>query len=169
MQSVIDNPRSGERIVIRRSGPETGGQLLEFDLFLQPGGHVPAGHVHPRQEERFSVLSGWVRFRIGRRTVFVRPGETVVVPRGTAHWFGNSGTDLARLRVEVRPALRMQELFESSVERSLSTSSEWWTRLIDRALILLDFQQEVGVPHVPARLVTSLLTPLAWLRLRFAR
>ncbi|MBO0706281.1 MAG: hypothetical protein J2P39_13235, partial [Candidatus Dormibacteraeota bacterium] len=53
---VIENPVSGERIVIRRSGAETGGALLAFDLFLPPGAHVPAGHVHPEQEERFTVL-----------------------------------------------------------------------------------------------------------------
>jgi quercetin dioxygenase-like cupin family protein len=170
MQRVIDNPRSGERIVIRRSGPETGGQLLEFDLFLRPGGHVPARHVHPRQEERFSVLSGCVRFRIGRHTRVAGQGETLLVPPGTAHWFGNTGSSIAQLRVEVRPALRMQELFETSVASAYSrTASARWSRLVDRALILLDFQHEVAVPNVPAVVVTSLLTPLAWLRSRFGR
>jgi quercetin dioxygenase-like cupin family protein len=169
MQRVIDNPRSGERIVIRQSGSDTGGQLLEFELFLRPGGHVPAGHLHPQQEERFSVLTGRVRFRVGHRTRVAGPGETLVVPSGTPHWFGNTGPSVAQLRVEVRPALRMQELFEASVERAISTKRSWWTRLADRALILLDFQHEVGVPNVPAFVVTSLLTPLAWLRFRFGR
>src|SRR5439155_2855543 len=49
---VIDNPISGERIVIRESGEETGGRRLSFDLYLPRGGHVPARHVHPLQEER---------------------------------------------------------------------------------------------------------------------
>ena len=55
---VIDNAVSGERIVIRKSGAQTGGRVLAFDLFLPPGGHVPAGHVHPVQEERFTVVAG---------------------------------------------------------------------------------------------------------------
>jgi hypothetical protein len=132
---------------------------------------VPARHVHPHQEERFSVLSGRVRFRVGRDTRVAGPGETLVVPSGTPHWFGNTGSSVAQLRVEVRPALRMQELFEASVERATptTTTSAWWTRLADLALILLDFQHEVGVPNVPAFVVTSLLTPLAWLRFRFGR
>jgi hypothetical protein len=54
----------------------------------------------------------------------------------------------------------MQELFESSVER---------THPADLALVLLDFQQEVAAPHVPASVVTLLLTPLAWLRPLFGR
>jgi mannose-6-phosphate isomerase-like protein (cupin superfamily) len=166
MPRIIDNPRTGERIVI--SDPSSGdGDVLEFDLFLQPGGHVPARHVHPRQEERFRVINGSMRFRIGKHTILAQPGETLVVPKGTPHWFGNSGHSVAQLRVEVRPPLRMQALFESTVERS--SYGAWWSRLTELALVLLDFQQEVGVPNVPACVVTLLLSPLAWLRLRLSR
>ena len=107
---VIDNAVSGERIVIRKSGAQTGGRMLAFDLFLPPGGHVPAGHVHPVQEERFTVVAGRMRFRLGGRTIVASPGETVCVPPGTPHWFGNAGADVALTRVTVRPALRMEEL-----------------------------------------------------------
>src|SRR5689334_15211043 len=62
---VIVNPISGERIIIRVSGAETGGELLVFDLYLPPGGHVPAGHTHPSQEERFTLIEGLMRFRVG--------------------------------------------------------------------------------------------------------
>ena len=155
MRRIIDNPRTGERIVILRSATETGGELLEFDTFLQPGAHVPASHVHPAQEERFSVLAGTLKFRLGRRTVVAEPGATVTVASGTRHWFGNVGADVAHVRVEVRPALRMEELLESSAKRS---------GLLNWALIALDFQRELAIPHVPAWLITALLTPLAWLR-----
>src|SRR5216683_7217046 len=104
---VIDNPISGERIVIRQSGDETDGQLLAFDLFLPPGGHVPATHAHPVQEERFTVVAGQMRFRVGRQNILASPGSTVVVKPGTAHWFGNAATTTSVARVEIRPALRM--------------------------------------------------------------
>src|SRR5690348_8105757 len=58
---VIVNPISGERIIIRESGAQTNGRLLVFDLYLPPGAHVPARHVHPVQEERFTVVSGLMR------------------------------------------------------------------------------------------------------------
>src|SRR5579859_6496333 len=109
MPRVIHNPQTGERIVIRTSGAETAGELLEFDLFLDPGGHVPARHLHPRQQERFTVIDGTVGFRLGGRTILAGPGESVVVPSNAPHWFGNSGTTPAHVRVEVRPALRMEE------------------------------------------------------------
>ena len=165
MARVLDNPRSGERIVIRHSGADTDGELLEFDVFLQPGAHVPAGHAHPRQEEQFSVLAGQVRFRVAGRDEVVGPGSRLSVPAGTSHWFGNVGSSVAHLRVEVRPALRMQELFETSV-RCSGSSSAWRARVLDWALIPLDFQRELAVPNVPAWVVRTLLSPLAWLRLR---
>jgi quercetin dioxygenase-like cupin family protein len=163
MRRVLDNSATGERIIIRHSGAETGGRLLVFDLYLQPGGHVPAGHVHPQQEERFRVLDGRVRFRLGRRTRVAGPGETLVVPPGTPHWFGNHGQTVAQLRVEVRPALRMEELFENAVERA-TARSPWWSRLLDLALVPLDFQPELGVPNVPAVVIRAVLSPLAWVR-----
>ncbi len=58
---VIVNPISGERVVIRVSGAQTGGELLIFDLYLPPGAHVPARHVHPVQEEQFTVLAGQMK------------------------------------------------------------------------------------------------------------
>lgn len=168
---VIANPISGERIVIRASGAETDGRLLAFDLFLPPGGHVPARHVHPAQEERFTVVAGVMRFQLGRRTILAHPGETVTVPPGMAHWFGNAGAGTAHAYVETRPALRMQELFEANEAVGLAGRFRG-TRLprpTDLARVLLEFQREVAVPNVPTFLVRALLRPLAWLGRRRAR
>src|SRR5689334_5041762 len=82
---VIDNPISGETIVIRRGADETGGDLLVWELFLAPGGRVPSTHVHPGQEERFTVLGGAMRFRVRGRLVTLAAGETAVVPAGAVH------------------------------------------------------------------------------------
>ncbi|MGI9148973.1 MAG: cupin domain-containing protein [Chloroflexota bacterium] len=168
---VIDNAISGERIVIRKSGAQTGGRMLAFDLFLPPGGHVPAGHVHPVQEERFTVVAGRMRFRVGRRTILASPGQTVRVPPGTPHWFGNAGLDVALTRVTVRPALRMEELLQrtGSLGEVGHLPGTHIPRLSDLALVLLEFQRELGVPNVPAVVVRVVLAPLAWLARRSAR
>jgi 1,2-diacylglycerol 3-beta-galactosyltransferase len=163
--NVIHNPVSGERIIIRTSGAETGGELMRFDLFLPPGGHVPARHVHPRQRERFTVLSGQMRFRLGwrRRTVLVNPGESIEVPAGTAHWFGNAGQGVSHASVEVRPALRMEELFETAAAMEVVGRRPGHLRphLPDLARFMLEFQRELAVPDLPAVMVRTFLTPLA--------
>jgi quercetin dioxygenase-like cupin family protein len=162
---VIDNPITGEHIVILQTGAETGGRLLAFDLYLPPGGHVPASHVHPEQEERFTVLEGRMRFRIGGRTLHAGPGETLAIGAGRAHWFGNPGPQVAHAHVEVRPALRMEEMFEATSAASHLPGTQLPSPY-DLAAILLDFRREVAVPHIPAFLVTFLLSPVARLSRR---
>ncbi|HLZ22501.1 MAG TPA: cupin domain-containing protein, partial [Ktedonobacterales bacterium] len=173
-ERVIVNPISGERVVIRVSGAETGGKLLVFDLYLPPGAHVPARHVHPIQEEQFTIVSGQMRFRVGRlgrRAIVANPGQTICIPVGTAHWFGNPSAQMAHARVEVRPALRMEEMFETTEAMGLARhiGGTKLPRLTDLAHVVLEFQQEVAVPNVPALLVKILLAPIAKLRGRRVR
>src|SRR5277367_3632895 len=110
----IVNPLSGEQIVIRRTGDETDGQVLDWELLLAPGGKVPSSHVHPEQEETFTVLEGRLRFRIGWRRCTVTPGESVRVPPGTVHHFANAGRVAVRVAVESRPALDMEEMLQTA-------------------------------------------------------
>lgn len=169
---VIENPISGERIVIRESGAQNGGRLLVFDLYLPPGAHVPARHVHPAQEEQFTVVAGRMRFRLGRRTILARPGDTVRVPAGTPHWFGNAGPGTSHARVEARPALRLEEAFEAAA--AIGTmgpilGARRLPRLTDLALYMLEYRGELAAPDVPPLLLRAVLTPLAWLGRRRGR
>jgi quercetin dioxygenase-like cupin family protein len=166
---VLQNPLSGERIVIRTRASETNGELLAFELFLPPGGHVPAGHTHPIQEERFTLLDGALRFRLGRRTLVAQAGQTVCIPAGTAHWFENPGRRPAHARVEVRPALRMQEVLERSMGLDqVRLLGRPLPRLSGLALVLLEFERELAVPFVPRPVTRMLLTAVAWLGQRRA-
>lgn len=164
MARVLENSASGERIVIRRGRAETAGELLEFDVYLQPGAHVPAGHSHPSQVEQFHVIAGRIQFRIRGRGFCLGAGSRLTVRAGTSHWFGNTGDDVAQLRVEVRPALRMEEVFETGARCADPSSAAWWLRLLDWVLIPLDFHPEVGVPGVSPWIIAAILGPLAWLR-----
>jgi quercetin dioxygenase-like cupin family protein len=161
-ERVIVNPVSGERIVVRTSGAQTGGRLLAFDLFLPPGAHVPARHVHPIQAEQFTVVAGRMRFSLGRRTILAGPGETVVVPSGMPHWFGNAGPGAAQARVEVRPALRTEELLEASGKMAMAGSylGARMPRPSELVHLLVEFQREIAVPHLPRFVVRAVLVLL---------
>src|SRR5665809_49012 len=156
---VLDNPISGERITFRKTAADTDGELLVIDLELSPDGQVPGSHVHPNQEERFEVLSGVVKFRRGLKTVVGRAGDIVVVPPGAIHRFTNGGSEPARVRIEVRPALRMEELFETAVAlaREGRTNRRGMPHPLDLALFMSKFDAEVRAPLAPTAMVRALM------------
>jgi mannose-6-phosphate isomerase-like protein (cupin superfamily) len=165
---VLENPISGERITFRKTAADTDGELLAFDLELDPDGHVPSAHVHPIQEERFEVVNGTMIFRRGLGTLTASAGDVVVVPPGTVHRFENAGKEQAHVRVEVRPALRMQELLETTAALAEEgrTFATGMPLPLDLALFMREFDVEVRAPFVPAAVVRAVMAPLAWLARR---
>jgi quercetin dioxygenase-like cupin family protein len=109
----IDNPQTGEHMEFQLTARETRGELLRMEFVLDPGGLVAAPHVHPHQEERFEVLEGTLRVRLGDVEHEPRAGETLAVEAGTPHVPWNSEEEPARVLVEFRPALKTQELLET--------------------------------------------------------
>ena len=77
-----------------------------------PAGRPPPEHYHPRQEERFTGVSGVVYARVGGVERTIAAGDQLTIPAGVNHAFWNSGGEEAVLRWEVRPALRTERMFE---------------------------------------------------------
>lgn len=164
---VLDNPVSGERFIFAKTAADTAGELVAVEFVVSPGGRVPGGHVHPIQEERFEVVSGTMRFRKGRDSVLAGPGDTLIIPPGTYHRFANAGDAPAVIRVEVRPALRMEDLWETTVTLAEQgrTFRSGLPRPVDLALFMREFGQEVQ-PRLAPGLVRAATAPLAWLAAR---
>lgn len=110
---TIGNPVTGERLVFLETSQETNGEAVVFETFVQPDGFVAATHVHPKQEERFEILSGTLGLRMGGEKIVAGPGETVTIPPATPHRFWNAGEDEVHFRCEVRPALEFERLVET--------------------------------------------------------
>ena len=161
----IQNPVSGERITFLQTAADTDGELLEIELELAADGHVPGAHVHPEQTETFHVLEGTMKFRLGLRTIVAGPGETVIVPAGARHKFSNGGDGPARVRVEVAPALDMEQLLVTTAELAHegNTLRSGMPKPLHLALFVERFQREVRAPFPPAWMVRSLMAPLAWI------
>jgi mannose-6-phosphate isomerase-like protein (cupin superfamily) len=163
---VLVNPASGERIMFIHTSAETGGDLVTIRLELPAGRRVPGGlHVHPLQEERFEVVEGTMRFRMGRGRVVAGPGDVVVVPPRLPHDFANVGEETAVVRVDITPALKMEQLFETAVAlaedgRTMLTGIP---RPFDLALFTREFEQEVQGAFPPRWLQRLALAPLAWI------
>jgi len=106
------NPATGEWITYTATADTTNGQLVRFEWRTAPGG-VIAEHIHPRQEERFTITSGQARFTVNGHERIVRAGETVIVPAGVPHSAGNTGTADIDGIVELRPGLHSKEWHEA--------------------------------------------------------
>jgi quercetin dioxygenase-like cupin family protein len=165
---TISNPVSGERITFLQTARDTGGEKLEIELELSPDGSVPGAHVHPEQTETFHVLEGTMQFRMGLRKIVAGPGDTVVVPAGKVHRFTNGGDGVARARVEVVPALDMEQLFETAVELAMegNVTRKGMPKPLHLALFTRRFAREVRAPFPPAWMVRVLMAPLAWIASR---
>jgi quercetin dioxygenase-like cupin family protein len=167
---VIENPVSGERITFKQTAADTDGELLAIQLELSPDGAVPGLHVHPSQEERFEIVSGRMKFRKGMKTIYAEAGDVVTVEPGVAHSFANAGDGEARLRVQVHPALAMEEMFADVVE--LAEAGRMTRRgmprsPLDLALLARTYDEEAHAPVIGRRLQRILLAPVVALaRLR---
>jgi mannose-6-phosphate isomerase-like protein (cupin superfamily) len=105
----IEGP-DGFRLLLERTGAETNGEALEMEATYPGSAGLPPEHLHPSQSERFEVLEGAMRAVIAGEERLYEAPETFEVPAGTHHQMTGEGP--ARVRWEVRPALRTAEFFE---------------------------------------------------------
>jgi mannose-6-phosphate isomerase-like protein (cupin superfamily) len=102
----MENPLTGERVEIRRSG-----KVLELDHWW-PVGHRTPRHRHPKMEERWLVVAGKAAFRIDGVESLAGPGERLAAAAGVSHESWNAGEEPVQVRVEMRPGLRWAEFVE---------------------------------------------------------
>jgi hypothetical protein len=169
---TITNPVSGERITFRKTAADTGGELLEIDLELTPHGRRPPASTSTRSK-RSGSTSPTAPFasKLRGKTIVAKAGDVVVVPPGARHKFANGGDEPAHARVEIRPALRMEQLFETAIELAKvgRTNSKGKPKPLDLALFTREFRQETVGPFAPVWLQRLTLAPLAWLASRRGR
>jgi quercetin dioxygenase-like cupin family protein len=160
---TLENPITGERFTFTDTAASSGGELLAFELGLAVGGAVPIPHVHPIQTERFEVVAGRMRFRVGLRARIAGPGDVVEVAPGVMHSFANAGGEEARVLVEVRPALAMEQMLAEVVamaEAGRMTRRGLPRSLRDLARLARKYDQEAHAPLLSVGVQRLLLAPL---------
>ena len=138
---VIENPVTGERVVVRVGTEETGGELLVVEGFIKPGGAVTGEHVHPAIGEWFTVVRGRVGFRIDGRESIAEPGQRLHVPAGTAHDWWNAGEEEAQVIAEIRPGARFEEMAINlfSLAQDGKTNQKGMPNLLQAAIFAREF------------------------------
>ncbi|OBB24156.1 cupin [Mycolicibacterium peregrinum] len=162
----IENPLTGERITFLETAASTGGRCLRFRLDVAPGGRIPNLHVHPSAQETFEIADGRVQIRRAHETWVADTGETVIVPPGVAHVWGNPFDEPAAVIVELRPALRAETMFETMFglarDGKVDPQRNMPKSLLQIA-VLHDFHREITLPGfagVALRGVSALLAPI---------
>ena len=83
----IENPVTGQRILFCRLAPDTQGAYVEVEYFNKPftgKGAAPA-HFHRTFTERFEILAGRSRYRLGKLEHDAQPGDVLTVPPAVPH------------------------------------------------------------------------------------
>ncbi len=87
-----------------------GGLFIVENTFHEKGG--PARHLHHEQDEYFYVLAGEFTFEIGERRFVLKPGDSVLGPRGVPHvWAFTGGGAVGRILIAFTPAGKMEPFF----------------------------------------------------------
>jgi mannose-6-phosphate isomerase-like protein (cupin superfamily) len=89
------------------SGKDTGQAACSVDTNRRMRGGPPL-HVHHAQDEWFFVREGEFDIRVGDETHHLRPGDSLLAPRGVPHAFANS-TETGRMLVTFLPAGQIED------------------------------------------------------------
>ena len=149
--AVLEMPTLGVRVEMRRTAAETGGELAEFDVVGRARGFLAQPHIHTGQSERHEVIEGSMRLVVGRRKTLLRPGEAVVVPPGARHRQLAAGEGPGRVRVQLRPAGRVEEFLArlAALDAAGSFTRSGYPRPRAAAGLVLDFAEVGGAAFPP--------------------
>jgi len=96
-----------ESVTVRRSEPE----VLEVEAVYGPEGSSPPKHLHPAQDERFTIVEGRLTTRVDGVERELGEGEVLEIPRGSVHQMWNASPEPAVVRWETLPAGRAEQWF----------------------------------------------------------
>jgi quercetin dioxygenase-like cupin family protein len=109
--ATVHDPLHGARHAFTPDGDN-----LIVDTWLEPGGKLPP-HLHPVQEEYWSVVEGEVEILAGNVKRIFRPEDgEVPVPPGTKHGLRNRSGETIHARCRVIPALHLEDFLTESAE-----------------------------------------------------
>jgi quercetin dioxygenase-like cupin family protein len=160
------NPVTGQRLMFLKTAAETAGELLEMETIYQPGGWPPGLHYHPIQGERFEVLAGALRVSLNGEDWRLGPGDVLVVEPGVVHEMWNDGQEWTRVNWQVGPALKTEQLFETSygLARDGKVNARGLPNLLQTAVMLRAYDDEFRLatpPRTVQQLVFGLLSAIA--------
>ena len=112
---VLENRHTGERLALRRilSGDEV---WLELQGSLPPHREGPPLHIHFAEDEQGRVTAGTLSAVVDGRRINAGPGESVTLPRGSAHRWWNEGDEPLEFVGYARPVVDLDRYLQAVFE-----------------------------------------------------
>ncbi len=163
---IIRNPFTGQEIRFLQTAADTAGTLLEMESTYTPGSVEPPMHYHPVQTEHFEILTGEMSVKIHGATRVLKVGDTLEIPPNTPHAMWNHGTISATINWQARPALNMEEFFETLMGLAADgkTKPNGMPGLLQISMLMKRFSGVIRMikPSFPVqRVVFGVLSPIA--------
>lgn len=89
--------------------PKDGSVLVLENTFHAAGG--PARHLHVAQDEWFYAVEGEFVVEVGPERVVLKPGDSLLAPRGVPHVWAYTGSTRGRMLIAFLPAGQMEAFF----------------------------------------------------------
>ncbi|HZB06328.1 MAG TPA: cupin domain-containing protein, partial [Thermoleophilaceae bacterium] len=70
----------GSEFKVVRSAADTGGEVLELEMFFPPTTEDVPRHIHPEQAETYEVIEGAFKVLVGSEWHELGPGQSATVP-----------------------------------------------------------------------------------------
>ena len=90
---------------------DSNGSVSVFECFVPADSKMPAPHSHDAFEETIYGLEGTTTWSVDARTLDIRPGEALCIPRGAVHGFDNRGTEEAKFLAVASPGIMTPNYF----------------------------------------------------------
>ncbi|MDE1178541.1 MAG: cupin domain-containing protein [Edaphobacter sp.] len=115
--------RVGElTVTFLKTRHETGNTLEVYEMTLPPTTGAPVPHIHRDYDEIVFVMNGTITWTMNNVVTILHPGDRMVIPRGTAHFFANLDETTARIICLQTPGVMGPEYFRE-ISQHLGTDS----------------------------------------------
>ena len=105
------NPVSGARTLFRATAASTDGAYVEVEQTYRPHSAKPPLHLHPNQDEHFTVVSGHLHAIVGGVERDLLAGDQLEVPRGVSHQMWGAADEPSVILWRTSPALRTDQFY----------------------------------------------------------
>ena len=105
------NPVAGSRTVFLATAASTDGAYVEVEQTYRPHSSKPPTHLHPNQDEHFTVVSGQLHAVVGDVESDLFAGDVLEVPRGVGHQLWGAADEPTVVIWRTTPALRTDRFF----------------------------------------------------------